>query len=136
MSRSYYTDDCDTWSLIRWCGAVASSIRGKRGQKFLKDALAALEAMPKKELIAEELETEEGEVCALGACGKAQGHNMLEIDPYDYKRLAQLFDVAEPLIREIEYENDECTSDDPAERWKQMRDLIASLIIQSPEVGE
>lgn len=35
MSRSGYTDDCDGWQLIMYRGAVASAIRGARGQRLL-----------------------------------------------------------------------------------------------------
>ena len=31
MSRSGYEDGLEMWDLIRWRGAVASAIRGKRG---------------------------------------------------------------------------------------------------------
>lgn len=57
MSRSGYSDDYDgdNWDLIRWRGAVTSAIRGKRGQAFLREALAALDAMPEKQLIAGDL---------------------------------------------------------------------------------
>lgn len=57
MSRSGYSEDYDGdhWDLIRWRGAVASSIRGKRGQAFLREALAALDAMPEKKLITGDL---------------------------------------------------------------------------------
>lgn len=52
MSRSGYTDDTeDQWSLIRYRGAVASAIRGARGQAFLREMLTALDAMPEKRLI-------------------------------------------------------------------------------------
>jgi hypothetical protein len=37
MSRSGYSDDLENWSLIRWRGAVASAIRGRRGQAFLRE---------------------------------------------------------------------------------------------------
>jgi hypothetical protein len=54
MSRSGYDyDGCyDTWASIRYYGAVKSAFRGKRGQAFLKEMLAALDAMPVKELVA------------------------------------------------------------------------------------
>ena len=55
MSGSGYNDDCDGWALIRWRGAVASAIRGRRGQAFLRDLLAALDAMPDKRLVADAL---------------------------------------------------------------------------------
>lgn len=60
MSRSDYSEDLDMWDLIRWRGQVASAIRGKRGQKLLRDLAAALDAMPVKALIADELQTEDG----------------------------------------------------------------------------
>jgi hypothetical protein len=43
------------WSHIRWRGAVASAIRGGRGQAFLREMLAAMDAMPVKRLVANEL---------------------------------------------------------------------------------
>lgn len=56
MSRHGYTDSCDdNFALIRWRGAAKSAIRGKRGQAFLRELLAALDAMPEKRLIAREL---------------------------------------------------------------------------------
>ena len=72
MSRSGYIDDygCggreEQWALIRWRGAVASAIRGKRGQKFLRDVLAAMDELPEPTLISDELE-KDGQVCAIGA---------------------------------------------------------------------
>jgi hypothetical protein len=58
MSRSGFNLDgeYDQWACIRWQGAVKSAIRGKKGQAFLKELLSALDAMPEKKLIAEELE--------------------------------------------------------------------------------
>lgn len=72
MSRSGYHDDIEHWDLIRWRGAVASAIRGVRGQRFLKELMQALENLPDQRLIAHELE-KGGEVCALGAVGKSRG---------------------------------------------------------------
>lgn len=57
MSRSGYSEDWDgeNWTFIRWRGAVKSALRGKRGQAFLREALAALDAMPEKRLITHDL---------------------------------------------------------------------------------
>ena len=55
MSRSGYHDGIDQWDLIRWRGAVASAIRGKRGQAFLREMLDALDALPEPKLIAHDL---------------------------------------------------------------------------------
>lgn len=130
MSRSGYTDDCDDWALIRWRGAVASATRGARGQAMLKDLLAALDAMPVKELIANEL-VEEGHFCALGALGAARGIDMSSMDPEDRESVARTFDVAMPLAAEIMYMNDDDywhEYETPADRWQRMRKWVASQI--------
>lgn len=45
MSRSGYNDySIDNWDLIRWRGQVASAIKGKRGQAFLRELIEALVA--------------------------------------------------------------------------------------------
>jgi hypothetical protein len=129
MSRSQYNDDIDNWQLIKWRGMVASSIRGKRGQKFLSDLLVSLDAMPDKRLIANDLEAD-GDVCAIGSLGKARGLNMTAIDPEDPPQVAAAFNIAECLAQEVVYENDEGAwmKETPEERWKRMRKWVASKI--------
>jgi hypothetical protein len=129
MSRAGYIEDLDNWDLIRWRGQVASATKGKRGQKLLRDLLAALDAMPEKALIADELETKEGEVCALGALGKLRGIDMSELDPEEPEEVAAAFDVAAPLAREIVYMNDDHYDYlTPEQRWGKMRAWVASQI--------
>jgi hypothetical protein len=129
MSRSGYDDDCDGWALIRWRGAVAAGIRGKRGQKLLTDMLAALDAMPVKALIADELQ-EQGSFCALGALGHQRGLPMDTIDPYDAEQVAASFDVSEALAREIVFLNDEGPgAETPEQRWARMRRWVSQQII-------
>lgn len=106
MSRSGYSNDCEQWDLIRWRGAVNSAIRGKRGQQFLRELAAALDAMPEKRLIANELEAD-GAFCTLGVIGAARGIDMADVDPYDRSTVSGLFNVAEALAAEIMFENDE-----------------------------
>lgn len=106
MGRAQYSDDLDERDLALWRGAVQSALRGARGQRFLRDLVAALEAMPVHELIADELECPEG-VCALGALGRYRGLLMTELDPNDYAGVAHAFQIAEALAREVEYVNDE-----------------------------
>ena len=136
MSRSGYSEDLDdNWQLIRWRGMVASAIRGKRGQKFLADLLAALDSMPEKRLIADELEAK-GEVCAIGALGLTRGIDMNAIDPEDPPQVALAFDIAECLAQEVVYENDEGSWHDetPEKRWIRMRKWVASkLAAPQPE---
>ena len=104
----------------------------------MTDLLAALDAMPEKALIAEDLETPNGEVCALGALGKARGIDMAKIDPEDPEQVAAAFDIAECMAAEIVYMNDEhCdfkyvdnqrVQFTPMERWQYMRDWAAKQI--------
>lgn len=131
MSRSGYSEDIeDNWAMIKWRGQVASAIRGKRGQKLLSELLAALDAMPVKELVAEELETPQGEVCALGCLGKARQLDMSKIDPEEYDQVAAAFDIAPQLAQEIVWENDEAWgSETPEHRWERMRKWVASKVI-------
>ena len=129
MSRSQYHDDLDDLTLGRWRGMVASAIRGKRGQKLLRDTLIALDAMPEKALVVSELETKEGDVCTLGALGRARGIDMKAIDPEDPPQVAAAFDIAECLAQEIAYENDEgYYGETPGQRWHRMRTWVANQI--------
>ena len=150
MSRSGYVDDePDNWQMIKWRGQVASAIRGRRGQKLLIDLLAALDAMPEKTLIAHELETKDGEVCALGALGKARGLDMQQLDPEEPEEVAAAFGIAPQLAMEIVYMNDDHLDSvwndstkryediAPEKRWERMRAWVASLIKSSaPQAGQ
>ena len=93
MSRSGYSDECDGSELAMWRGVVASATRGKRGQRFFRDLAAALDAMPIKRLVSGTLETDEGEVCALGCLAKAKGVTLEPDDTYDYDKLGKTFDM-------------------------------------------
>lgn len=130
MSRSGYSDDfgCDNqWGLIRWRGAVASSIRGKRGQAFLQEMAEALDAMPEKRLIAHSLKAEGG-VCAIGSVGERRGVDMSALDPEDYSQVAGTFGIASPLAQEIVWLNDEAGfhNETPEQRWTRIRAEIKS----------
>ena len=130
MSRSGYDEGCDdNWALICWRGQVASAIRGKRGQAFLRELIDALDAMPEKELIAERLQ-EGDKVCALGAVGAKRGVNLESLDPHDHETLSGVFGIAHQLIQEIEYMNDEAWSVDrtPEGRWQRVRDWAAKQL--------
>lgn len=110
MSRSGYSDDLDAWDLIRWRGAVASAIKGKRGQEFLREMLAALDALPEKRLIANELvvtdSLQSNGCCALGAVAISRGMDVSDLDPEDRDRIAEVFGIAPALAAEIVFEND------------------------------
>jgi hypothetical protein len=93
----------------RWRGAVASTIRGRNGQAFLRELLAALDAIESQRLIGESLENEHGEVCALGAVGRRRGLDMREVDYEDPDSVANFFGIATKLAQEIMWVNDEYT---------------------------
>jgi hypothetical protein len=135
MSRSGYCDDFDDPLILgRWRGQVASAIRGKRGQALLRDLLASLDAMPSKRLITDELETVDGEFCALGVLGKSRGMDMTNIDPEDPDRVGKEFGIAHQLAAEIVYMNDEgYYAETPEKRWERMREWVAKHIVLEPK---
>ena len=134
MSRSGYTDDWDygegQWMMIRWRGAVKSAIRGKRGQTTLKAILDAMDALPVKRLIQNDLQSKTGEFCTLGVLGNARGVDMTSLDPDNREGVAAAFDVAPALAAEIFYENDEArwNNETPELRFARMRRWVASNI--------
>lgn len=144
MSRSGYSDDCESWGLIKWRGQVASAIRGKRGQKLLWELSAAMDAMSIKELFADELKTADGGFCALGVVGQYRGIDMTGIDPENEHQVARTFDIARQLAQEIVFINDEngdvfvpgdtpwngkYRPETPAERWQRVRQWVAEQLI-------
>lgn len=139
MSRSGYVDDYDDVGIMNlYRGTVDRATRGKRGQAFFKALLDALDAMPEKRLIANELETPDGAVCAIGALGKARGVPMNDLNPQDSMRVAERFNIANCLACEVVYMNDEWGDYDevPETRWLRMRTWVARQIVQAKESGE
>lgn len=139
MSRHGMVDDwepddsSDQWRQICFRGSIKKAIKGKRGQAFLRELIAALDAMPVKKLIAEELE-HEGEYCAMGCVGKARGIDMSNLDPYDVEKMSKIFGIAPNMIREIEFINDETvywSNDEIPEikRWNVVRQWAESQLI-------
>lgn len=126
MSRSGYNEYDYDWNYAMWRGQVASAIRGKRGQKFLRDLIAALDALPEKQLVKNEFTCPDG-VCALGAVGQARGIDLSKLDPEDdedTRKAARMFDIADQLALEIVYLNDEGHwpgPETPEHRWSRMR---------------
>jgi hypothetical protein len=74
---------------------------------MLRELLAALDVLPEKRLAANSLVTEDGEYCALGALGRARGMDLEPIDPDDRPAVAESFGIAEALVAEIMWLNDE-----------------------------
>jgi hypothetical protein len=89
----------------------------------LKELDAALEALPVKRLIANELEID-GEVCAIGAVGRARGIEMSKFDMEDCyvsNEIANAFNIANAMTCEIMYVNDEFYYSSPEERYEEVR---------------
>ena len=128
--RSGYSEDCDGNELTMWRGAVNSAIRGKRGQAFLKELLLALDALPQKRLIAEELQAG-CEVCAIGSVGLKRGVDMADIDVEDAERIGKVFGIAPALVKEIESINDDdlCwRNETPERRFIRVRNWVVEQI--------
>ena len=126
MSRSGYSDDCDNVQL--WRGAVQRALQGYRGQAFLKKLRSALDAMPVRRLITDQIANDAGEVCALGAVDP-HAH----VDPEDREAVARHFGIAPAMAAEIVYMNDEWDrwsnrNETPEARWKRMRAWVDNQI--------
>jgi hypothetical protein len=128
----------------RWQAQLASASRGKRGQRFFRDLVAALDAMPQKQLIASELETAEGAVCALGALGRHRGLDLKALDlgsddtdddgeDSDWDKLTETFGIAQQLARQVMHVNDESWVASAEERWAKVRDWAVRQIRLTPE---
>lgn len=142
MSRSGYGDGCpdskeEHWMLIRWRGAVKSSIRGKRGQAFLREMAQALDAMPEKRLEAGILVAADGACCAMGTVVIARGLDTSNVDPEVPEEVAGLLGIAPALAAEIAFENDEhwAGASDSEERWHYMRRWVERNLISETEGG-
>lgn len=133
MSRSGYSDNCENLGL--WRSAVWRAINGARGQAFLRELIAALDAMPEKRLIAGEL-IRDGEVCAIGSVGLARGMDMTRIDYESPRFVGRAFGIARSMAAEIEYENDgdhHYDTETAEARWHRMRAWAVSNLNETPE---
>lgn len=133
MTRSGYIDDFDEYGLVNLYQAnLARAIRGRRGQAFLRDLIAALDAMPEKRLIAGELEEEDGAVCALGALRKAKGVALEPLRESDWDALGEAFNVAPMVAQEVMFLNDDDfdyhPNETPEARWLRMRAWAAKRL--------
>lgn len=135
MSRSGYCEDGDYEYSNLWMASVERAMYGKRGQAFLKELAAAMDAMPEKKLIADELVTPEGEVCAIGVVCKSRGLNTEGVDIYDREEIGKLVGIAPSMAAEIEYYNDQYGRGDqtPEERWTRMRKWVEDQIVKQAQ---
>lgn len=138
--HGYIDDNDDVLQLGRWRGMVKSATRGKRGQRMLADLRDALDAMPEKRLVEGALQTKEGDLCAIGCVLAAKGKDYTaheDDDEYDLRELnesiAHELNVAECLVQEVEWHNDECGyNETPEQRWTRMRAWVEKQINKEP----
>jgi len=143
VSRGYYGEgDWDNPAIHLAQSWLDRAIKSKRGQAFLRELIAALDAMPDKRLVRGNFTCADG-LCTLGAVGQSRGVDLaplqrlaarIEDDPDDGEAIGELndatagaFGVARSLVAEIMWRNDD-SGDDPAVRWKQMRHWAATQI--------
>lgn len=140
MSRSGYSDDLDEADLETYRELIRDIIAEPGSQAFLRELAAAMDAMPEKMLITEELINSEGECCTIGVVCKARGVDVSKIDVDAPEQVAAAVGIAQELAAEIEYENDECNaiwldgrwqSDTPATRWERMRKWVDRQLLKA-----
>lgn len=128
MSRSGYSDDGEYLELYR--SSVDRSIKGRRGQFFLRELAQEMDKMPVKRLIKDALLDEQGEVCAIGVVCKARGIDIDQIDYFCPENVGKAVGISRALAAEIAYENDESVdwnspanapTETPEARWVRIR---------------
>ena len=137
MSRSGYSDDIeDVLHLGRWRAQVKSSIRGKRGQAFLRELAREMDAMPEKSLITGTLISDDGSCCTIGVVCKARGVDVSKVDPDEPDQVGEAVGITHQLASEIEWLNDEWIAiESPEDRWKRMREWVESQIRSDTKNG-
>ncbi len=155
MGRSGYSDDYadeDPLGAGRWRAAVRSSMGGRRGQAFLRELVGALDALPVKELVANNFVTRGGSCCSFGSVALSRGMDVSALEPVEkdgYRiepetaAVAAAFGIANAMACELMFMNDEvCGWAPPAgpmhavvptekperARWRQMRAWVQSQI--------
>lgn len=131
MSRLYYENDCDYIEGLQH-GWLSSAIRGRRGQAFLRELVAALDALPAPELSCGALEdAQTGCCCAFGAVRRLRGPENVKLDFHPDEEeiaptyLAEPFGVSETLAWAVVQANEEIDEQntEPARRrrWARVR---------------
>jgi len=109
------------------------TIKGKKGQEFLKKLLSALDAMQVKELHTDALKNEEGGFCALGCYANHFKVKTDDIYPDDALAISKRFGISQMLVWQIIWENDENLVND--KMWIYSL-LVGPVRTRSTEWGE
>ena len=137
MSRSGYTEDYDgdyPNAINLYRGAVKRAFKGKRGQAFLRELLAVLDAMPEKKLAANVWVEPSGAACALGVVAQARGltdkfEQFDPGDPSDTDYAGDLLGIAQSMARELVWINDDGFFRESDEgRWARVRAMVKGWI--------
>lgn len=136
MSRHGYADDLDYQYLNLYRGTVKRCINSKAGQSFLRELADAMDAMPEKVLIADELINSDGDCCTIGVVCKSRAIDVNAIDYEDPEQVGSAVGIARQMAAEIEYENDDGAWHDesPGQRWQRMRKWVAEHIREQADV--
>ena len=147
MTRLYQYDcDFEPWMEGQQAGALQSAIRGNRGQQFLHDLVAGLDALPEPKLSAGALEDEKtGCCCAFGAVRRYRGPETVPLyfDPreedLDPPHFAEPFNVATALAWAVVEANEGWSASNSEfamrQRWSTVRAwAVRHLPAQAGEV--
>lgn len=136
MSRSGYCEDGDYSELYR--ANVERSLAGKKGQNFLRELSDAMDAMPDKRLIANELVNAQGECCTMGVLCKTRQLDVSKIYYEDPDIVGKFLGISAIMAAEISFMNDEYLNfgnwsdvgkeESPEQRWIRMRKWVSEQL--------
>ena len=107
-----------------------------------------MDAMPVKELIANQLIDAEGACCTIGVVCKSRGIDVSKVDPHEPWDVGRAVGIAHQMAQEIEYYNDEYgysfekvkgtnrwerVEETPEQRWQRMRKWVSDRLVKSLE---
>jgi hypothetical protein len=146
MSRLYYSDNDYDQEIGVARGRRLSAIRSQRGQRFLRDLVAALDALPTPELHSGALEdSKTGCCCAFGAVRRLRGVESVKLwfHPEDEDitpdSLAEPFDVSPTLAWAVVQANEDMHEDNSEQgrrrRWAEVRDWAVRHLLPDKKVN-
>ena len=142
MSRFWEGESDDPLDWGRYEAAKRSTLRGKRGQAFLRELVAALDALPKPELSEGALgDRRTGCVCAFGAVALAQGESFDDLAKdngnWSPHEVAEWYSISPTLANEIIRANDDWRDGNAADvrqsRWRHVRAWAVRHLIESAQ---
>lgn len=125
--RLNYSDDEDwTGQFALWEANCRRSLRGRAGQRELRELEAALLALPEKQLIHGSLTDDDGGMCAIACYAKHKGVDLSAFDP---GRASDKVGIAGGMPRLVAWrvvaENDyDLASRTPRERYDAMLEWV------------